>query len=177
MVVYGKKGLHLPAVACNCLWIYWCKRFKKMRKVTHNQLVDSYGHMSQRGFLLARAEKSITWVIIDKHYDRVSKTMAVSYFVYYLFMPPNTHSAEYRYLFWVFSSLNFSLACPTNISKSFDLPLWNCTRGNAFVHVSATRNLFTVCLFSLLFPNVCLLISNTLVKLAKIPINISFSVR
>lgn len=36
------------------------KDSKKMRKVTHNQLVDSYSHMSQRGFLLARAEKSIT---------------------------------------------------------------------------------------------------------------------
>lgn len=94
--------------------------------------------------------------------------------MYYLSVGLNTHSvmSEYRYLFWV-----FSLACPTNLGESFDLPLLNCTSRKAYFHVSATRNLFTIHLFSLLSPNICLLIYNTQVKLAKSPINISLSVR
>lgn len=151
VVVHGKKELHLLLIHCNFLWIYWYKRFQKSEKDHHNQLVDSCHRMSQRGFLLVRTEESITCIIIAKHYDRVSKIVALSLFFYYLFMPPNTHlvMSEYRYLFWVFSSLNLSLACPTNLSKSFDLPLLNSTRGNANFLVAATQNLFTICLFSL----------------------------
>ena len=98
-----------------------------IRKVIQNQLVGNYSHISQRGFFLVKAEESITWnVIVNilQSFPNCCCEFPFTLLLYYLYIPlspkqPLTNVkisdiSEIKYLFCIFSSLNF-LSCPTSL--------------------------------------------------------------
>ena len=98
-----------------------------IRKVIQNQLVGNYSHISQRGFFLVKAEESITWnVIVNilQSFPNCCCEFPFTLLLNYLYIPlspkqPLTNVkisdiSEIKYLFCIFSSLNF-LSCPTSL--------------------------------------------------------------